>query len=315
MYTVIVSEFMDEVGLQLLRETPGLTLHYDPELGRDRAALLKTLPGTGALIVRNQTQVDAELLAAAPTLKVVGRLGVGLDNINQPALKERDIKLVVPLGANANAVAEWTVGAMLSLARRFYPATVSTAGGQWQRTVFGGEELAGKTLGLIGFGDIARRVARRGLAFDMKLATYDPYLNPAVLPEWGAALTRYEKLEEMLPACHFVSLHVPLTGETRNLLNAQRLALLPKGAFAINSARGGLIDETALLEALQTGQVGGAALDVREKEPPGSPDPFSQPGLNVLLTPHIAGLTGEAQHRISLEVARAVRDLLQAGQN
>ncbi len=310
---ILVTEFMDEAGLELLRAAPGLTLRYAPELVRDRTALLAALPGVAGLIVRNQTQVNPELLATALNLKVVGRLGVGLDNIYQPGLKERNIKLVVPLGANANAVAEWTMGAMLGLARRFIPATASVAAGEWQRGLFGGSELAGKTLGLIGFGDIARRVARRALAFEMTLATYDPYLNPAILPEWGDKLTRYPQLEEMLAVSQFVSLHVPLTDETRYLLNSARLALLPAGAFVLNSARGGLIDEAALLEALSAKRLGGVALDVRETEPPTQPDPLSKSSLNLLLTPHVAGLTAEAQYRISLEVAQAVRDAIEDG--
>ncbi len=311
MKNILITEFIDEVGLELLRRTEGVDLHYAPELVRDRAGLLVALSEVDGLIVRNQTQVDAELIAAAPALKVVGRLGVGLDNISQPILKERGIGLVVPFGANANAVAEWTLGAMLALARRFVPATISTAGGGWQRSLFGGEELSGKTLGLIGFGDIAHRVARRALAFEMKLATYDPYLATAVVSEWGERLTRYERIEDLLRVSYFVSLHVPLTDETRHLLNAERLALLPSGAFVINSARGGLVDEVALLNELMSNRLGGAALDVREKEPPTQPDPFAQDGLNALLTPHVAGLTGEAQRRISLEVAQAVLDHLQ----
>ncbi|HEX2911314.1 MAG TPA: hydroxyacid dehydrogenase [Chloroflexia bacterium] len=305
-FTILVSEFMDEVGLALLRGQPGLHLVYQPELFKDRAGLLSAVAGCQGLIVRNQTQVNLELVEAAPQLMVVGRLGVGLDNIAQPVLKERNIKLVVPVGANATAVAEWTTGAMLALARRFVPASLSVAKGEWKRTLFGGEELAGKTLGLIGFGDIARRVARRALSFEMTLATFDPYLPPSILAEWGTQVTLFDKLEDLLERSNFVSLHVPLTDETHYLLNKSRLELLPQGAFVINSARGGLVEESALLELLQQGKLGGVALDVREQEPPDRADPLNRPDLNVLLTPHVAGLTGEAQHRVSLEVAQGL---------
>jgi D-3-phosphoglycerate dehydrogenase len=303
---IVVSEFMDESGLALLRETPDLHLVYEPQLVKDTTALYTRLSDADALIVRNQTQVNAELVATAPNLKIVGRLGVGLDNIGLETLKEHNIALVVPYGANANAVAEWTLGAILTLARRFVPATASTIGGKWERTLYGGTEIAGKTLALVGFGDIARRVARRALAFDMKIATYDPYLTSEIMYEWGGYLTRYETLGEMLPVANFVSLHVPHTPETANLLSAERLALLPDGAFVINSARGGLLDEAALLSALQTKKLGGAALDVRETEPPSQPDPLAEPTLNLLLTPHVAGLTAEAQKRISVEVAEGI---------
>lgn len=304
---VLVTETMDESGLELLRKNSDIMLRYQPDLYKDRAALRDALATVEALILRNLTPLDADLLSRAPQLQVIGRLGVGLaDNIDESELKKRDINIVTPSGANAVSVAEWTIGAILGLARRFVPATNAVSQGRWDKMAYSGEEIAGKTLGLIGFGDIARKVARRAQAFELKIAAFDPYLGDDVLREWAGSFTRYNSLEELLVNSQIVSLHAPLTTETRYILNAARLAKLPRGAYVINSARGGLVDEAALLQALQEGKLGGVALDAREEEPPSQPDQFGKPGLNVILTPHVGGMSEEAQTRISRDVVEGV---------
>lgn len=302
----LIAEWMP-VGVDRLAAA-GVTL-YDPELWRDRARLSAQLADCTALIVRNQTRVDAALLANAPRLKVVGRLGVGLDNLDLEALRARGITVVTGGNANAIAVAEYTLAAMLTLARRLPAADRDTKGGGWGRAAFGaGLELHGKTLGLIGLGDIGARVARRALAFGMRVVAHDPLITPHhfAAAELGVTLA---PLDDLLGESDFISLHVPLLPTTRHLINAERLARMKPTAALINTSRGGIVDEAALLEALRAGRLGGAALDVRAHEPPEQPDPLAQ-FENVLLTPHIAGLTAESQARVCQAVAEDVLRVL-----
>ena len=303
---IIISELNWPRGISLLEAAGSVT--YDKGLFRNRAALLAALPDCDALIVRNQTQVNAELLAAAPNLKVVGRLGVGLDNLDLPALRERGVTVVTGGTANAIAVAEYAMGAFLSMARKFVPADISTKAGAWDRAAFTGFELYGKTLGLIGLGDIGARVARRGGAFGMRLIAFDPLITAAHFnaAEHGVTLM---SLDDVLRQADFVSLHVPLLPSTANLINAERLSTMKPTAYLVNTSRGGIVNEADLAAALRDGRIAGAALDVRVSEPPGKDDPFA--GLaNALLTPHVAGLTDEAQDRISIAVAEDVLRVL-----
>ncbi len=304
----LITEWMP-VGVDRLAAA-GVTL-YDPELWRDRARLSAQLANCAALIVRNQTRVDAALLANAPQLRVVGRLGVGLDNLDLEALRARGITVVTGGNANAIAVAEYTLAAMLTLARRLPAADHHTKGGGWDRAAFGaGLELHGKTLGLIGLGDIGARVARRALAFGMRVVAHDPLITPHhfAAAELGVTLA---PLDDLLGESDFISLHVPLLPTTRHLINAERLARMKPTAALINTSRGGIVDEAALLEALRAGRLGGAALDVRAHEPPEQPDPLAQ-FENVLLTPHIAGLTAESQARVCQAVAEDVLRVLRS---
>lgn len=302
----LITEWMP-VGVDRLAAA-GVTI-YDPELWRDRARLSAQLANCTALIVRNQTRVDAALLANAPQLRVVGRLGVGLDNLDLDALRTRGITVVTGGNANAIAVAEYTLAAMLTLARRLPAADQHTKGGGWDRAAFGaGFELHGKTLGLIGLGDIGARVARRALAFGMRVVAHDPLITPQhfAAAELGVALM---PLDDLLGESDFISLHVPLLPTTRHLIHAERLARMKPTAALINTSRGGIVDEAALVEALRAGRLGGAALDVRAHEPPEQPDPLAQ-FENVLLTPHIAGLTAESQARVCQAVAEDVLRVL-----
>jgi D-3-phosphoglycerate dehydrogenase len=306
MAPIVITEWMP-TGIERLQAIGEVI--YEPSLWRARAQLFGLLADCQALIVRNQTRVDVELLARAPALRVVGRLGVGLDNLDLPALRARGVTVVTGGQANAIAVAEYTIGAMLALVRRLPAADRSTKGGGWDRATFGsGTELYGKTLGLVGLGDIGARVARRAVAFGMRVIAHDPLLTPMhfAAAELGVALMA---LDDMLRASDFVSLHLPLSSTTANLINAERLALMKPTAVLINSSRGGLVDEAALAEALRAGRLGGAALDVRAQEPPMRDDPLAALD-NVLLTPHVAGLTAESQARVCTTVADDVLRVL-----
>jgi len=310
MACIVITEWMP-TGIERLH-TAGEVI-YEPALWRARERLFALLNDCQALIVRNQTRVDAELLTHAPALKVVGRLGVGLDNLDLPALRARDIVVVTGGQANSIAVAEYAIGAMIALARRLPAADRSTKGGAWDRAAFGsGAELYGKTLGLIGLGDIGARVAKRALAFGMRVIAHDPLITPMhfAAAELGVALM---PLEDVLRTSDFVSLHLPLLPTTANLINAERLALMKPTAILINTSRGGIIDEAALADALRTGRLGGAALDVRAQEPPMGDDPLATLD-NVLLTPHIAGLTAESQARVCTTVADDVLRVLRGEQ-
>ncbi len=306
---IVVCEFMTPSGLERLKQS-GLEVHYDPSLWKDRAALKARLAGATALVVRNQTLVDADLLAAAPKLKVVGRLGVGLDNIVQPDLKARGVQLYFARGINAAAVAEYVLAAMLHLARNIAGATAHVAEGGWNRAAFGGFELSGKTLGLVGLGEVGLRVAKRARAFGMKVVASDPMRLP-----WESAVEDLEielvSTPEVLRRAQFLSLHAPLTPETKELIRAETLATMPRGSYLINTARGELVNQADLVAALRSGHLAGAVLDVVDPEP--LPAEHLLRGVeNLWITPHVAGLTAEAQEAVGLRVAEGVLNILGA---
>lgn len=300
---IVVCEFLSSTALKHLEQS-GLEVIYAPNLYKDRAALKTRLVSATALIVRNYTQVDADLIVGAPNLKVVGRLGVGLDNINQADLKARGVELYFARGINANSVAEYVLAALLVLARNLVVASEHVRGGGWNRTSFGGFELKGKTLGLIGFGEVARRVAKRARAFGMKVLVGDPHRLA-----WETAIDDSEvslvPIAEVLRQAQFVSLHAPLVPETRQLIRAETLELMPKGAYLINTARGELINNADLAQALRSGHLGGAVLDVVDPEP--LPEQHVLRGIaNLWITPHIGGISYEAQENVGLRVAEGV---------
>lgn len=299
---IVVSEWMDQEAVALLRMRHD-TL-YAPDLHRDRAALHAALATARAWVVRNQSPVDARALACAPQLRVVGRLGVGLDNLDLNALRAAGIAATFAPGSNAGSVAEYVLGALLHLARRFGDATPHVRVGGWDRQAFMGRELHGLTLGIVGLGDIGARVARRAQAFGMHLLATDPVAHggTAAVMEFGVTLTT---LDDLLARADAITLHAPLTPTTRGLIGERTLALMRPGVLLVNTARGALIDEPALAAALASGHVGGAALDVRVTEPPGDPDPLAA-APNLLLTPHVAGVTREANARSSRHVAEDV---------
>jgi (S)-sulfolactate dehydrogenase len=300
--TIVVSEFMATAGRAMLEERH--TVRYDPALHAEPDRLRGLLGDAAALIVRNQTEVDAGLLGAAPRLLTVGRLGAGLDNIDLAACEARDVTVHTAGGANAIAVAEYVVGALLLLARGALRMTDVTVAGAWPRDQVAGHELAGRQLGLIGFGAIAREVAVRAAALGMQVAASDPYL-PATDPAWS--LAESVPFPRLLASSDAVSIHVPLTNDTRGLLDGPALAALPAGALLVNTSRGGIVDETALIAALRSGALGGAALDVFASEPLDAAAGARFADIpNVILSPHVAGHTPEANERISRTVATAV---------
>ena len=304
---VVVPEFLPDAHVDRLRSLTDVT--YDPDLYANREHLFVELARASAIVVRNRTIVDGDLLAAAPDLSAIGRLGVGLDNIDMDAAVAAGIAVFPAYGGNAVSVAEYVLGAMLYLSRGIFSMTESMRAGHWPRQghAFGGE-LSGKTLGLVGFGSIARHVGRRAAAFDMKIAASDPYL-PEDDPAWVEA--RRVDLDTLLSIADFVSVHVPLGPDTRNLIDEAAVARMKQGSILINTSRGGVVDETALVRGLRDGNLGGAALDVFDPEPldPVSASKFE--GLDKLvLTPHVAGNTREAVDRIATMTVDSVLSAL-----
>ncbi|MDJ0751316.1 MAG: hydroxyacid dehydrogenase [Woeseiaceae bacterium] len=303
---IVISEFMDEA---IARETlADFDLVYDPTLVDDRDALLASLADARAIVVRNRTIVDQELLDRGPHLKVVGRLGVGLDNIDLAACQQRGVAVCPATGANDLAVAEYVITAAFVLLRQAWQANNEMIAGKWPRTQLIGCEAAGKRLGLIGLGSIAREVAARARALGMSVAAFDPYV-PADEPIWN--VVDAASLPDLASQCDVISVHVPLTDETRNLVDAEFIAGMRDHAMLINTARGGVINEAALIDALRNGRLGGAALDVFESEPLDAAAGAAFGDLpNLLLTPHIAGITAEANLRVSRVTAQNVADHL-----
>lgn len=302
---IVISEVMDAVGLERLSASE--EVHYDPLLWQSTDKLARWITQADAIIVRNQTAVTAALLSEAKTLKVVGRLGVGLDNIDLTAARAKDIAVVTAQGANAVAVAEYVFACLLRFTRDLETVGSSVRQGAWDRGL-GGTELFGKTLGLIGLGDIAQRIVLRAQTFGMRILAYDPWqlATRMVTMELGVSLVAWE---ELLQASDFISIHVPLTDQTRHLIDAEALAQMQPGAYLINTSRGGVVEEAALLDAIRQGTLAGAALDVRRQEPP-PPDDDLRVTERILSTPHIAGLTKEAGRRTALMVAEDVLRIL-----
>ena len=300
---IVIAEFMEELAVASLRRR--FDVLHDAGLAENRDALVATLDAADALIVRNRTRVDAELLSFAPRLRVVGRLGVGLDNIDVAACEARKIEVIPARGANALAVAEYVIGSAIVLLRGAYFATEAVTSGEWPRAALGtGREIAGKTLGIVGFGSIGQLLGRLGRVLGMTVIGFDAHI-PASAALWAEQHTTPRRLDDLLHDADIVSLHVPLTPATRHLIDAERLALMKREAILVNTARGGVVDEVVLAAALKSGHLAGAALDVFENEPlqPGSVL-VGCPGL--ILTPHIAGVTRESNARVSTMIAEKV---------
>ena len=293
---IVISEFMDQAAVE--SASSNYDIHYDPDLVDNVDQLKELLKDALALVVRNRTQVNGELLDAAPRLRVIGRLGVGLDNIDLPECRRRGVEVCPATGANDDSVAEWVIVAVMTLLRGAFLSAAEILEGRWPRGKCIGRETAGKTLGLIGFGPIARNTAARARSLGMKVVAHDPFVA-AGDPAWGF-VSRMDSLEALLTAADAVSVHVPLTDDTRHLIDAAAMSRMKKGAVLINSARGGVVDERAMVEALSTGHLGGAALDVYETEPltREAGEIFGKLD-NLLLTPHIGGVTLESNVRVS----------------
>ncbi len=307
MVDIVVSEIIDEAALAPLAN---YSLVYDQDLVDRPGDLKVALADARALIVRNRTQVTPELIAAAPKLEVVGRLGVGLDNIDLDACAAAGVKVCPASGANALAVAEYAIGAMFVMFRECLSNTPAVLDGKWPRMKTREWEVAGKTMGIIGFGDIGRRTGGLARALGMRVIACDPLLA-ADDPAWKG--TGRADLATLLSEADVVSLHVPLDDTTRNMIGAGELAQMKPTAILINSARGGIIEETALASALKAGKLAGASIDVFPSEPldTGKTAKFRDVP-NLILTPHMAGLTDEALDRVHSMVVRRVLEVLEA---
>jgi D-3-phosphoglycerate dehydrogenase / 2-oxoglutarate reductase len=299
---IIVADKISPHGVQLLVDAgwevkqPGAT------------ALGAELADADALIVRSATRVTDELLAQAPRLRIVGRAGVGVDNIDLEAATHRGILVVNTPGSSATSVAEHTLALMLAMARSVPQLNAAMHAGRWEKSGAAGAELRGKTLGLVGLGRVGGEVARRAKALEMRVLAHDPYLNAERAAEWGVELM---PLAEMLGQADYVSLHTALSPATEGLINQATLAQMKRGARLINTARGELVDEAALAEALGSGHLAGAGLDVFAIEPPGNSPLMALP--NVIATPHVAGSTAEAQEEVGVQIAQQIRDFLAEG--
>ena len=307
MARIVITEFMDERAVAQLQAAHDVL--YDPTLVDDAPRLLAEAARADALVVRNRSQVHGALLAALGRCSVVGRLGVGLDNIDVPGCEARGMQVIPATGANALSVAEYVITTAMLLLRGAYAATPSVAAGQWPRNALSnGREIAGKTLGLVGFGSIGQLTAKLGRALGMQVLAFDPMMDRDH-PAFAQAGGRCVGLDELITLSDVLSLHVPLVDSTRGLFDAARIAAMKQGAVLINTARGSIIDEVALAAALRTGRLGGAAIDVFGTEPlPASPHFDGCP--NLLLTPHIAGLSAESNERVSFLIADKVLEAL-----
>ena len=303
---ILIADNVSERAVEILRAEASWNVVFLPKT--PGANVAEEIRDADALVVRSATKATAKLLESAERLRVIGRAGVGVDNVDLDAATQKGVVVMNTPGGNAVSVAEHTLALLLALARRIPQADALMKKGQWEKKKLQGMELRGKTLGLVGLGQIGSEVARLAKAFEMEIVAYDPYVSSLLAGDLGVKLA---SLEEVLKAADFVSLHASATPETRHLLNARTLELAQPGVRIVNCARGELIEEAALLAALESGQVAGAALDVFEAEPPKDLKLVTHP--NVIATPHIAGSTEEAQEIVGIRIAEQVRDYLLLG--
>ncbi|MEM5789279.1 MAG: phosphoglycerate dehydrogenase, partial [Syntrophobacteraceae bacterium] len=303
---ILICDGLDESGLALFRAAPGVRVDTPDQLSA--AEIKAILPEYDAMIVRSRTKVTAEMIESAPRLKVIGRAGTGVDNIAVEPASAGGILVMNTPGANATAAAEHTLALMLALSRHIPQATQSMRQGLWEKKKFMGTELFRQTLGIIGLGKIGSILADRAMAMKMDVLVYDPHIVPEMAAVLGA---EYVSLDELLARSDYISLHTPMTKDTRRLLNHERLAKTKRGVRILNCARGGLIDEEALYEYLVSGHVAGAALDVFEKEPPAG-NPLLELE-QVIFTPHLGASSLQAQENVSRAIASQILDYLQKG--
>ena len=303
--TVVVADDLPASALDLLR-AEGWTV--DARTGRTPDVLAKDLANADAIVVRSATKVTAALIEAAPRLRVIARAGTGVDNVDVPAASARGIVVMNAPGANSVSVAELAMAHMLALSRGIAAADAAMKRGVWDKKKLVGAELRGKTLGIVGLGRIGQEVAARARSFGMTLVAHDPYISEQVAASLGITLL---SIDDLLAQSDYITLHLPSTPETRHLLNRERLARCKAGVRIVNTARGELIDEDALADAIEAGAVAGAGLDVFQNEPPGETRLVKL--RQVVATPHIAASTSEAQELVGIETAAAVRDYLQSG--
>ena len=301
---VLVSDKLSDLAVQIFRDR-GVEVDFRPELGNDKSALLEVIGGYDGLAVRSSTKVTAKLLERAGRLQVIGRAGIGVDNVDVPeATRMGIIVMNTPFG-NSITTAEHAVAMMLSVARQIPEACASTRSGKWEKSRFTGTELLGKTLGVIGCGNIGSAVCSRALGLEMKVVGYDPYLSHERAQKLGIEKV---ELEELIAKADFITLHVPLTAKTRNILDERALSKTKPGVRIINCARGGIVHETALADAIRSGHVAGAAIDVFAQEPPVGNPLLELP--EVIATPHLGASTMEAQEKVAQQVAEQMSDYL-----
>ena len=293
---VLVCDPIANEGIEMMRQAG---IEVDVKTGLTPEELERTIGDYDVLVVRSATKVRKPLIKAARNLKLIVRAGVGLDNVDVECAQARGIEVMNTPAASSNAVAELTVGYLFALARHLPQATTSLRAGKWEKKKFDGSEIAGKTLGLVGYGRIGWLVAKKALALDMEIIAYDPYVSDPRGLEM-----EFVSLEDLLQMADYISMHLPLTNETRNLIDAPQFEMMKDGVCIINCARGGTINEDALYEAIRAGKVAGAALDVYAEEPARDNRLFELD--EVIGSPHIGAATVEAQHRVSTEVAEKV---------
>ena len=304
---VLVSDKLSETAVQIFRDR-GIDVTFEPGLGKDKEKLLEMVKDYDGLAIRSATKVSDKVLAHAPNLKVIGRAGIGVDNVDIPeASKKGVIVMNTPFG-NSITTAEHAIAMMFAVARQIPEASASTHAGKWEKSKFMGVELTGKTLGVIGAGNIGGIVCERALGIKMKVIAFDPFLSEERADKLGVQKV---ELDELLGRADFITMHVPLTDKTRNILSREAIAKLKPGVRIVNCARGGLVDEEALAEALKDGRVAGAAFDVFAVEPATESPLFNLP--NVVVTPHLGAATTEAQENVALQVAEQMSDYLLTG--
>ncbi len=303
MYKILISDKLGQAGIELLKEAKDV--QFDVKLGLEKEQLLKIIPAYDAIIVRSSTKVDREVIDAGKNLQVIGRAGIGVDNIDIKAATSRGIIVMNTPQANSVATAEQAMTLMLAVARNTAQAHASLLAGEWRRAEFTGTQLYRKTLGLIGFGRIGRLVAQRALAFGMEVLAFDPFVSEEIARELGVLLV---DLDDLLPQSDYISLHTVITPETEHIIDDKTLGKMKKGVVIINSARGKLINEDALVNALRSGKVGAAAIDVYSEEPPKNNPLIGM--SHVLHTPHLGASTVEAQRDVATQISDQVIDAL-----
>ncbi len=304
---VLVSDKLSETAVQIFRDR-GIDVTFEPGLGKDKDRLAEVIKDYDGLAIRSATKVTEKILEAAPNLKVIGRAGIGTDNIDKVAASKKGVIVMNTPFGNMITTAEHAIAMMFAVARQIPEASASTHAGKWEKSKFMGVELSGKTLGIIGCGNIGSIVANRALGLKMKVLAHDKYLSDDRADELG--VTKVD-LDEMLERADFITLHTPLTDETKNILSRDALGKTKKGVRIVNCARGGLVDEEALADLLKSGHIAGAAFDVFAVEPAENNPLFNLP--NVVCTPHLGAATTEAQENVALQVAEQMSDYLQTG--
>jgi len=307
-FHIVIPDNLDKAGLNILSKTPGVTVQAAAKMSREE--VIAAIPNADALIIRSATKVDRAMLEAGPKLKLVGRAGVGVDNVDLKAATDRGVVVMNAPDGNTVATAELALGLMLALARHIPGAQISMQAGQWEKKAFMGIELRNKTLGIVGFGRVGKAVAKRALAFDMTVIAFDPFVSAADAKPFNVEMV---SLETLYARADFISLHAVTSPEHKGMINAKTIATMKKGVRIINDSRGALIHEADLAQAIKDGQVAGAALDVFNSEPVEAGNPLiGLPG--VIHTPHLGASTLEAQDEVAVQIAQQAVDALFKGE-